>query len=357
MGILGFAYLDSSIIGSLNPSHLAGISVTRLSAGTALDRFISRDHLHKDISDEFEIRYVALGIPIKNNITLGFRFFPQTRIAYRQKVHKSIGELYFEDYNIGKGGVSIATSVIAAKLKNNVLIAGGLDFIFGNLNTLWGVNFNTSGISDVQFIKNNQLFGIRPEIGFYIPLNSKSTLGLFGALDIDVKVIEEVDYTYADSTSSTDLNLHIPPCIGIGFYYKLSERIGSAFDYMWVGWKKEEQDVGIPDKYQASQFFGLGMELLPISGILLPLYQKLFYRAGISYSTLYYQYPVGETVNDYSASLGLGIPLKHSLSRLDLAFTLGMRGDLSKNDAQELYYSLGFYVNTGEKWFVKKKRY
>jgi len=358
MGILGIGLLDTMSVGSINPALWAGIPVTKFSGGFSAYNYRSKDTGASDVSDDFNLQYIAIGIPIKKNLTIGFKFFPQSRIDYRvySRSVSSTGYEY-EDFNIGKGGISTASLVLSSRISKNSFLGGELDFVFGNMNTLWGVNFTSCSISDVQYTLSKRVFGIRPKLGFFYDLGNGSNFGVFAAAETSMDAKQEIDYSLVDSSQTNSIEFDYPASIGFGYNFPVSNRIQSEIDFFWTGWKSAGQDIGEVNRYQESQFFGIGFEFQPLSGSQLPLYQKLSYRAGINYQNLYYQSPAGEPVSDYSVSFGLSIPLKQQFSRFDVSFTAGKRGDLESNGAEEIYYTAGFNISTGEKWFVRKKSY
>ena len=358
MGILGISLFDTTSVGSANPALWALIPVTKFSGGMSVSRFDSRDTGGNDVSDDFLLQHAALGISLKKNLTIGFKFFPQSRIDYRTFDRSAtVSGLDYEAFNIGKGGVSTASLVASSKLTKNSFIGAEIDFIFGNLNTLWGANFTSTSISDVQYTLNKRIYGIRPKLGFSIDLGNRQYFGLYAAASADMDAEQEIDYTATDSTWVADIEFSYPASFGLGYSFPVSGRVQSEIDFLWTGWKREGQEIGESNRYQQSQFFGIGFEVQPLSGTMLPFYQKLHYRTGVNYQSLYYQSPAGESVSDYSFSFGLGIPLKQQFSRMDVSLTAGKRGNLDDNYAEETYYNIGVYFSTGEKWFVRKKRY
>ena len=357
MGILGLAVIDSSTIGGINPAGWGGINLTRISVGAGIYHYASRDNSGSDVSDEFYIDYVALGISLRKNFTLGFKFSPYSRIDYRTFDYNSAGEYSYEDYNIGKGGVSVGTVVAAGKIYQDLYAGVGIDFIFGTLNTLWGANFTNSTISDVQYTLSNRFFGARPTLGLNYAISPKMNIGVYSVLSAKIPVEQELDYTYADSSSETDHDFNLPASFGIGVSYRTFPRMITSADFQYTAWKGDDQPVGMSERYQESLFLGAGMEIVPLSGQLLPIFQRIAYRAGFAYQNLYYQSPAGETVKDISFSAGLGFPLKDENSTLDTILRIGKRGDLTANNADELYITLGLYINTGEKWFERIKKY
>ncbi len=355
MGILGLASIDSGSVGNLNPAVWAGAGVTRFTGGVGLDRFISRDHSGEDMSDDFSLRFAALGVSLKPGITLGFRFYPQTRADIRINRTEWVGESKYENLTIRRGGVSIGSALLAARLTQKLWLGAQADFIFGTYNDYWRIDF--SSIADVEYRLIDHFFAIRPALGVLYRFNPRASVGFFAAPAVELEVSEQIDYTSSDSVFTEDRVFDYPFNLGGGLNFPLKGRLSGAVDFMWNGWTSEDKTVGSPDRYEESYFLGAGLELNPVADKLAPYPKRLFYRAGISYRDLYYQSPAGRTVSEFSGSLGLGVPLKDLYGRIDFALTIGKRGKLSDNDAEEMFINFGFYINTGEKWFVRRKRY
>lgn len=370
MGILGIGSADTSMVGSLNPAIWAGINVSRFSTGVAISRFSSKDNTTSDLSDEFTLQYVALGISFKPGLTFGLRFFPQTRMDYRMYDVKTLptdNSYKYEEIYLGKGGISVATALLAARISPKIWIGGGVDVVFGNILTLWRLNFIEGGGAyasytkydplDNEFRLTDKTIGVRPRIGFYGKITENSSFGIFAAADLNMTVTEELMYWNSDSTSSVERKMNFPATAGVGYYFPIAENLHGEFDFLWTGWKKDNQEIFNSERFTQSQFFGFGVEIDPEKEQYLPIAKRMSYRAGINYRNLYYQIPAGEQVPEYSLNFGAGIPLKNKTGSFDVNLTIGKRGNLSNNDAEELFFNIGFYINTGEKWFERKRKY
>ena len=370
MGVMGIGSADTSNVGALNPALWAGINMSMFSSGAVLTRFSSKDENISDLSDEYLLQYVALGISFKPGLTFGLRFVPETRLDYRivnTKTLPSDNTYKYEEIYLGKGGISLATALFAYRITPKYWVGAGADVVFGNILTLWRVNFIEGGGAvgsytiydplDNEFKLTDKTIGVRPRIGFYGQLSDNSSIGIFAATSLDMTVTEELDYWDSDSTTSTEKNMNFPATAGVGYYFPIVGKIHGEFDYLWTGWTKNNQEVFNPDGFTESHFFGLGFEIDPEKELYLPFAKKITYRAGINYRNLYYQVPAGKDVNEYSLNFGAGLPIKSGKGNIDLNFTIGKRGDLGDNGAEEMFFGLGFYITAGEKWFVRKKRY
>lgn len=355
MGILGMAAMDSGAVGGLNPAVWAATNITRFSGGASVQRYYSRDTFSDDISDDFSLKFVALGVSLKPGWTLGFRFHPQTRVDFRIKSSGQAGGNSYENLTIRKGGLSIGSAVLAGRITSNLWLGAAADFIFGTYNDYWRIDFTS--IPDAEFRLVEQFFAVRPSIGALYRLGGKMSAGFMAAPAVEMDVSEEIDYTSSDSLRTADKKFDFPYNLGAGLNFPIRGRLTGAADFLWNGWNQENKVIGSSYRYRESQFLGLGVELAPLDDKLAHFIHRMHYRAGISYRNLYYKTPNNRAVTEISGSIGLGVPLKKNSGRADFAFTLGRRGELGYNEAEEYFIDFSVYINTGEKWFVRKKKY
>ena len=60
-----------------------------------------------------------------------------------------------------------------------------------------------------------------------------------------------------------------------------------------------------------------------------------------------------EQVKDFGINFGLSLPAGRS--SLDLAFSVGKRGNQSQNILEESYYKVYFGITLNDQWFIKPK--
>lgn len=78
------------------------------------------------------------------------------------------------------------------------------------------------------------------------------------------------------------------------------------------------------------------------------------YRIGYHTGTGYVSYHDAE-IKQFGISVGLGIPIRRMLSRLDVAFEFGRRGSLDAGQIQENYGRITLGITAFERWFVRGK--
>jgi hypothetical protein len=356
LGGVGIGLPDSGAVGSLNPAVWGKIYHTRFSLGVNFCRNLAKDEHNSDLSDKFALQYTALGISLKPGLVIGIRIFPESRIDYRQVSFVDLGSTQYEEIYIGSGGISSGSMILAGKLKKDIYIGGGIDFLFGNLDTRWRTIISSPTIYS-EFSKIDQVMGFRYNIGLFRQIDTDKAIGIFAANEAELDITEELDYTYSDSTVSIDKKLYYPAALGFGFSFPLNKKVIGNIDFLWNGWNGDKQEIGDKKRYQNSQLFAFGLERTPETEPFTPYIKRITYRGGLTLRNLYYRTPNGKTVSEISVTVGAGLPLKAEGTRLDVAFNFGKRGSLSENNAEEFFFNTGIYLNVGEKWFVRKKKY
>ncbi|MEC8683167.1 MAG: aromatic hydrocarbon degradation protein, partial [Bacteroidota bacterium] len=82
--------------------------------------------------------------------------------------------------------------------------------------------------------------------------------------------------------------------------------------------------------------------------------QNVEYRAGINYDTGYLNI-AGSDVSSYAVSVGLGLPVSRSGSKLNLMYSYGRNGKIANGLIRENIHSLSLNFSLDGIWFMKPK--
>ncbi|MCG8604747.1 hypothetical protein MJD09_07095, partial [bacterium] len=146
-----------------------------------------------------------------------------------------------------------------------------------------------------------------------------------------------------------DKNLEVPVTIGFGTSVRVFDKLLVGADYLRQNWSGVESTSYVND----SQRLGVGVEYFPGGSRLDSYWSKVAYRAGFYYKDMGLEDPLGEKVTEFLGSLGLGLPVKWSAARIDLALEAGRRGSMSKNPFRENIIRFTATVSVGERWFFR----
>jgi long-subunit fatty acid transport protein len=282
---------------------------------------------------------------------------------------KSINNQGFLVKNVGVGAQADQTLKVQGTL-SEVQIAGSfaigqnlsiglfLYYILGKINDRTQVTYTEAGYSDIDIENIYQFYGKAPSGGISAFLRVTPRLSVGARLKLPTVMTM---YTQQSSRSSEkDIekyqDITFPLNITLGATWEPFERwvIGGDVDY--INWESGYKFNGITVSGMNNNFrIGAGIEHTPSKRRLAPYSSKMNYRAGVFYGQLNFM-ANSNTVEEYGASLGLGLPIRSGSSRIDLAIQAGQRGDITLNGLSEKFFRLNFSVSANELWFSPENR-
>jgi len=146
----------------------------------------------------------------------------------------------------------------------------------------------------------------------------------------------------------------IPSFINAGFMFQQGEKWLMGAEYatqQWSRYKAFNSNQNLKDSWRISA----GAQYMPTN--------KLAYRAGIKVEQSYINLN-DSRVNDYSLSLGVGVPVRLTSTerrlfdnRTMLHFSIegGQLGTTSNNLVKQQYVRLYVGITANELWFIKRK--
>jgi hypothetical protein len=140
--------------------------------------------------------------------------------------------------------------------------------------------------------------------------------------------------------------------MGIAFGKK--NKFTAGFDFITTKWSKAR----IPGStgYAAdTKSYLFGLEYIPDAFSNYSFMKRLEYRIG-GHVEDNYLIINNEQVKEYGASLGLGMRLRRSLSKVNIFLDFTRKsGSAANNLHTENYYTMGISLNLYDFWFVKRK--
>jgi hypothetical protein len=299
----------------------------------------------------------------------------------------------------GHGGIHEAFLGFAANIINTrntrVSLGGNAGYLFGTVeNTrksgLVGGDIYPGGVG-VEKLRA-QAFHYQLGLTYDQKLNDKHSIGIAAVIDPSQKIggayeqglfytsniMTELGYDtlmYNDSLAGNITNI---PNYEFGFRYTLnlkgrkenvnplSSEISFHLGYGISDWSKYDNtyDTSYSNNFMNTQNFKFGIQYAPeknfaTSNVSVKYYHKIRYRIGVNYRTLPYS-TNGEQVFDFGTTFGFGlpVPIKKTLSAVNIGFAIGRRGISDKSALSENYYSLNLGISIApfsDRWFQKRK--
>jgi hypothetical protein len=353
MGGVGIATMDNMTLNYLNPAALVEVPFT----------FISGNFLHEatDLKGSGQDASIATTgvagvqflIPIKRNravISLGVNPYSSIEYAF-SSLGTEEGKSYVETVS-GDGGVNTGfISFSFRPIKNLSLGVTGL-FYFGVLKNTWKINFLTTDFFNTRDQISQSFATGSFRVGFIYNITSGWSLGGVYTPAVTLDLNKKLKERFNEFTDFPDSDFEIPLAFGVGTAINLGKKLVTGVDYYFQKWSDLQREGYVND----SRRIGFGLEYSGRGDFRSSFFSRMAIRLGFFYRDLGLEDPIGEKVIEKFGTIGLGMPIRWGLGRIDLALEVGRRGSISKNPFQETVIRVTGSVSVGERWFFRGGR-
>ncbi|MFQ5823620.1 MAG: hypothetical protein ACE5JB_06155 [bacterium] len=353
MGGVGLAIADKMTVSYLNPAGLVVIPITFISGNLLHEATDLKGASQNAFISNTNVSGVQFVIPIKRNravISLGLN--PYSSIEYSFDSTISQGEKTFIESISADGGVNTGFFSFSFRpIKNFYLGITGL-FYFGVLKNSWEVNFISQEFSNSQDQISQSFTTGNIRIGFIYQITPRWSLGGVFTPSATFNVNKKLTQRFGEFSDFPDSDIEIPLAFGVGTAFYLSKKVLAEVDFYLQKWSNFEGDGFVND----SKRIGFGVEYSARGSERASYFSRMAFRAGIFYRDLGLEDPAGEKVTELFGTLGLGLPIKWSAGRIDLALEGGRRGSLPSNPFRETIVRITGSITVGERWFYRGGR-
>jgi hypothetical protein len=370
MGILGISLLGN-YSNSLNPACWTQIPSTKFSTRFNYENTKSNDGINTSQRTYAGFEGFDLSIPINHGngwvINLGLN--PLSIVNYDIRIRGSaLGENYTEIYN-GNGGISRISAGFSYILFKYISFGAQFNYAFGNISKLTEIDFDNPNIFGTQNKLITSYSGVFANTGFVLNgfdkiFNSKKLQGLSLGVFFSTPAYLHTELngnfkriTNTDSLSSISKGkVKIPWSGGIGITNHFSGSFLVSADVFFQDWNNfliipDSGSQIHPQEIRNNIHAGIGLEFNPSQKYEDPLYKRMSYRLGVSYTADYLRIN-GTAVNAYGVDAGVSVPISRYNS-IDLLFGYKSRGTTTNGLVKDNVYRIGASVNIGELWFLK----
>lgn len=395
MGALESTYQDPFHLNIQNPASLANLQSTSFEVGT-YSRFAElTDATGTANTRQGNIRYLALGFPLRNPISLNlerqsnswnagmaFSLAPTTLVGYDLA-------LQTEDFNLGtttnvlKGNGGAYRFTWSTAYRYRYLSAGvNVNYNFGKITNSRIVTFNDipeslgsefledfaiNGLSLGYGLQYNYDFKKNNEKGERVPVGKRLIFGVNGNIGRDIDTDASVLFRrfspngalFVSDTLRSSINqegvLTLPSSYTFGVAYEEINKLFLGVEYGSRNQSNYRNDSQPEELLDASRF-AFGLQFIPNASSYNRFFQRVRYRAGLRLEE------DGRSVDGVQArrnaiTLGLGLPIRlprQQVSFLDLAVEFGKFGVPDILDENYVQFTMGFSLNDNS-WFFKRK--
>lgn len=383
MNGLGLGFHEHNQVNYLNPASYASIDSLSFIFDAALSLQITnfKENGESKNAKNADLEYVVAGLRLMKHVGLSFGLIPFTNVGYN----------YSTTTNLSNEGTTTTTNTYdgSGGLHQVYLGAGWEPFkgfaIGANISYLWGTidrsvinSYNDATVNTLSKYYSVDVRNYRLDLGAqytarlskkdWLTIGATYTMGHDLHADPKCQVISSNTQTgVADTTVyRIDNGLKLPSMYGVGFMWNHNNSIKVGMDYSLQQWgsekfpqyvtvNEEPQYVLVDDILKDRHKFTFGGEYCPNEkgrGF----FQRIHYRAGVSYATPYFKVNGVDGPKEISASMGFGIPIVNSYNRRSL---LNISAQWAHYSATDLIKENTFRITVGitfnERWFDKWK--
>jgi long-subunit fatty acid transport protein len=367
-------YSDSIHLNLNNPASLGKLRLTTFSVGGNYSSVNLKTADQKETASDFTFDYIALGIPLGNNLGMSFGLRPYTSVGYRIE---SLDELSNPtEYNRfeGEGGINKVHFALGYEFLKNFSIGALANFNFGTI-----TNKTVSYLDQIQYgsmVENSSEYSgfdfkfslhyeaeIRENLNLqssivYTPANkitssnsrTISTVSRNSAGNETPGFIQEIDLR-TNGLHSTYLHLPESYSFGLGIGKKYTWFLGAEYEINKTSEFKNDFISTPNGAYEDGERFSAGAFWVPDYDSFTSYWKRVTYRVGVHNSR------TGLVVNnvpvhDFGMSFGLGLPVRN-FSNLNVGIEYGKRGSDYLGRIEENYLNVFISLSLNDKWFQK----
>jgi hypothetical protein len=377
MGGIGTALRDNNTIYFTNPASYSSLDTNSFVFDFGVDyskNYLS-DGVSKYFSQDMNFSHLLMGFPLTKGWGIATGIIPMSNGYY--KIAETVSETdpgynptigpYTLNHS-GDGGFTKFFIGSGIKINKNFSAGANMTLLFGQINRinqvefgdfynvyndnsteklrLGGINFDY-GIQYSASLKNN--FFLNAGVSLTSGANYNSKYEQLSLLYTAYNANDTISYTSDNSTK-----VFIPATWRFGIAFGKKNKLTTGIDYIMTKWStsKIPGSTGFTADTRTILF---GAEYIPDKYSNYSFISRLEYRIGGHYGDNYLIVN-GEQIKEYGASIGIGIPMRRTLSKTNLYFDYTRKtGSPSNNLFTEDYFTMGISLNLYDFWFMKRK--
>lgn len=274
----------------------------------------------------------------------------------------------------GTGGISQVFMGHGFQLYKGLSAGVNVSYLFGKVENRLFAQSDSIGFYRTGWNNLDQVSGFMFNYGLQwkIPMDETRFLTLggsyTGATNLDIDQSSFITRNLPGTTTVDTLNFEeglsgsmvIPARLAAGAFMNFNSRWSGGLDFESQSWSKYKTFDSIHNLNDA-YMFRAGALYNPRVETYTGIFNRLEYRLGARYGQSFLSLSDGsgskQDFSEFGISFGIGIPVRRSLSALNLGFEFSRRGAGSADMIEENYFRFNIGVNVYERWFVKRKFY
>jgi hypothetical protein len=376
MGGIGTALRDNSSLYISNPASYSSLDTNSFVFDFGLDYSMSflYDSVSSFSSDDMNFDHLMIGFPITKGWGVAAGIIPLSNGYYKLaesvlkndlKYDPMVGE--YSSYHAGDGGFTNFFLGSGVKINKNFSVGVNMTILFGQVNRTNQFDFADNNAISNESTEKLQLSGINFDYGMQYTASLKNDYFINAGISLnsgkhynsnyELLTFKYTAYGTIDviPNNSDSINkAFIPGTLRMGISFGKKYKFTTGIDFITTKWSNSKIPGSIGYAADTRSLL-LGAEFIPDKFSNYSFLKRLEYRLG-GHIEDNYLIINGKQIKEYGASIGLGLPMRRSLSKTNLFFDFTRKyGSAGSNLHNENYYTMGISLNLYDFWFAKRK--
>lgn len=377
MGGAGSAMRDNLTINFVNPASYSSLDTNSFIFDFGIDYGLNliSDGTLSDLSEDLNFDHIIMGFPVSRRWGVAIGLIPISNGYYNVSESVVEGDPGYDpvtgeytSFHKGSGGLSSFFMGTGLNISKNISAGANMSVLFGSLR-----RSNEFDLSDYFYTyqtnttEKYRLTGIGFDLGLQYTATLKNdyfiNLGVSYGLSKHCKSnFETLTYRF-NLYSSPDTLVYIaddsekafiPGTLRSGISIGKKNKWNVGLDYIYTNWSNAE--LAGSDGYLTDiRSLLAGFEYTPDRFANYGFLRRIDYRAGVHLGGNYLSFE-GNPVKEKGVSIGAGIPLRRSYSKVNFFADYTQRYlEAASFTHKEDYFTFGLSINMFDVWFLKQK--
>ncbi len=383
MNGLGLAFREHNQVNYINPASYSALDSLTFIFDAGLSGQITNfnENGHKINANNADFEYAVAAFRAFKHVGVSFGIVPFTNVGYNYAITDYLNDdrdvAYTNTYS-GSGGIHQVYFGAGWEFLKGLSVGANISYLWGDIDRSVINSYSDGSINTLSKYYTASVKSYKLDVGlqYQLALDKKNALaigltyGLGHKLGTDptCNIISTNTMTAVADTASFTVNngLEIPTSFGAGVMWNHANKLklGADFSYQQWGYLQypvyrvvnDEPRYELTDDYYKDRYkVTVGGEFCN-DEMSRRFFDRIRFRAGVSYATSYYKINGLDGPDEISASIGFGIPIVNAYNNRSV---LNISGQWVHSAANGLLTENTFRINIGitfnERWFMKWK--
>ena len=362
-----------NVINSQNPASYNRVNLTTFDFGVSgrFDRIANaNDYM---ISKHAAPNYMKMAFPITKKWSASIGLVPFSGTGYESKIKRNASDSITQIFK-GTGGLNQFYFGHALYIAKGLSVGVNLSYVFGSIDKIKANEYaDTLSYYNIRQTNATYVGSLYSTFGLQYSKSFASghtfIIGYSGALQSKLNATRSLlsERYYYTSTGYERLvdtvqispdesgSIVMPAFHSIGLSYSKLNSWLIGLDVNQGKWSQfQEYGVAPNPKLNDTYQLALGGSIIPNYNAVGNYFATIEYRAGFNFTQSYLTINE-QKINAIGLSMGFGLPLPKSSSKVNFAVEVGRMGTTTNNLVQEEYLKFHLGFNFSDKWFVKRQ--